>query len=183
MKDCHTRARHRTSLMATVTVCWSPSACVYIYDEGRLLLVTTTVRQTCCVQPIPVPPFASTDWQPLLSVGLPLRVCIYTMRGGCFWSRQQYDRRVAYSPSPSHLLRAQTVWESRPPKSSSAERHLHGCADDQFLGSVLATARFICSSSADQVLRRRRHSRDCTAYICLRRLRTTTSNIHTRYLV
>jgi hypothetical protein len=81
---------------------------VYIYDEGRLLLVTTTVRQTCCVQPIPVPPFASTDWQSLLSVGLPLRVCIYTMRGGCFWSRQQYDRRVAYSPSPSHLLRAQT---------------------------------------------------------------------------
>jgi hypothetical protein len=37
-------------------------------------------------------------------------------------------------PFPSHLLRAHTVWESRPPKSSSAERHLHGCAGDQVFG-------------------------------------------------
>jgi hypothetical protein len=53
----------------------------------------------------------------------------------------------------------------------------------RFLGSVLATARFILLICASSVLRRRRHSRDCTAYICLHRLRTTTSNIHTRCLV
>jgi hypothetical protein len=53
----------------------------------------------------------------------------------------------------------------------------------RFLGSVLATARFVRSSSADQVPRRWRRSRDCTAYICLRRLRTTTSNIQTRCLL
>jgi hypothetical protein len=58
-----------------------------------------------------------------------------------------------------------------------------GVRATRFLGSVLATARFVRSSSADQVSRCRRHSRDCTAYICLRRLRTTTSNIHTRCLV
>jgi hypothetical protein len=43
-------------------------------------------------------------------------------------------RRVAYNPSPSHLLRAQTVWESRPPKSMSTERHLYGCGGDQVFG-------------------------------------------------
>jgi hypothetical protein len=53
----------------------------------------------------------------------------------------------------------------------------------RFLGSILAIARFVRSTSADQVPRRRRHSRDCTTYICLCRLRTTTSNIHTRCLV
>jgi hypothetical protein len=50
----------------------------------------------------------------------------------------------------------------------------------RFLRSVLATARFVRSTSADQVPRRRRRSWDCTAYICLR---TTTSNIHTRCLM
>jgi hypothetical protein len=53
----------------------------------------------------------------------------------------------------------------------------------RFLGSVLATARFVRSTSADQAPRRRHRSWDCTAYICLRRLRTTTLNIHTRCLV
>jgi hypothetical protein len=53
----------------------------------------------------------------------------------------------------------------------------------RFLGSVLATACFVRSTSADQVPRRRHHLWDCTAYICLRRLRTTTSNIHMRCLV
>jgi hypothetical protein len=120
-----------------------------------------------------------------------LCACIYTRWGDCFWSREtkQYVRtptslrRVAYSPSSSHLLRAQRVWESRPLKSPSTERHLHWCAGDQVLGSILATARFVRSTSADQVPRHRRYSWDCTAYICLRRLRTTTSNIHTRCLV
>ena len=53
----------------------------------------------------------------------------------------------------------------------------------RFLGSVLATARFVRSSSADQVPRYRCRSRDCTAYIFLHRLLTITSNIHTRCLV
>jgi hypothetical protein len=75
-------------------------------------------------------------------------------------------------------------WESRPPESPTAELHLYGCVGAQvFLGSVLVTARFVCSTSAGHVLRRRRRSRDCIAYICLHRLRTTTSNIHTRCLV
>jgi hypothetical protein len=43
-------------------------------------------------------------------------------------------RRVAHSPFLSHLLRAQRVWESRPPKSPFAELHLHGCAGDQVFG-------------------------------------------------
>jgi hypothetical protein len=57
--------------MVTVTVCWPPSARLYIYEEGRLLLVTrehTYNSQMHCVQPIPVPPFASTE-----SVGAGLR--------------------------------------------------------------------------------------------------------------
>jgi hypothetical protein len=45
------------------------------------------------------------------------------------------------------------VWESRPPKSPSEELHLHGCADDQVFGSVLATDRFVRSTNADQVPR------------------------------
>jgi hypothetical protein len=53
----------------------------------------------------------------------------------------------------------------------------------RFLRSVLVTARFFRSSSADQIPRQQRRSRDCTAYICLCWLRTTTSNIHTRCLV
>jgi hypothetical protein len=46
----------------------------------------------------------------------------------------------------------------------------------RFLGIILATARFVRSTSTDQFPRRRRHSMDCTAYIYLRRLRTTISN-------
>jgi hypothetical protein len=38
----------------------------------------------------------------------------------------------------------------------------------RFLGSVLAIARFTRLTSTDQVPRRRRRSRDCTAYIYLR---------------
>jgi hypothetical protein len=53
----------------------------------------------------------------------------------------------------------------------------------KFLGSVLAIARFVCSTGTDQVPRRRRNSRDCTAYICMHRLHTIISNIHTRCLV
>jgi hypothetical protein len=48
-----------------------------------------------------------------------------------FCPQNRLWQRVAYCPSPSHLLRAPRVWESRPPKSPSAERHLHGCAGHQ----------------------------------------------------
>jgi hypothetical protein len=71
------------------------------------------------------------------------------------------------------------MWESRPLKSPSVERHLHGCAGDQVFWSVLATARFVHWTSADQVPHHRRRSWEYTMYICLRRLHTTTSNIHT----
>jgi hypothetical protein len=40
-----------------------------------------------------------------------------------------------------------------------------------FLGSILTTARSIRSTNADSILHRRRHLRDCIAYICLYRLR------------
>jgi hypothetical protein len=69
-----------------------------------------------------------------------LCTCISTRKEDYFWSRQQYERthdilrHVSYNPSPFHLLRAQTVWDSRPPKSSSTERHLHGCAGNQVFG-------------------------------------------------
>jgi hypothetical protein len=53
----------------------------------------------------------------------------------------------------------------------------------RFLGSVIATARSLCSTNTDPVLRRRRRLWDFTPYICLHRLRTTISNIHTRCLV
>jgi hypothetical protein len=58
-----------------------------------------------------------------------------------------------------------------------------GVWEIRFLVSILATARFVRSTSADPVQRCWRRSRDCTAYTCLHRLCTTTSNIHTRCLV
>jgi hypothetical protein len=39
----------------------------------------------------------------------------------------------------SHLLRAHKEWENRPPKSRSADVHLHGVRAIRFLGSILAT--------------------------------------------
>jgi hypothetical protein len=48
-----------------------------------------------------------------------------------------YLTRIANNTFPSHLLRAQREWESRPPKSPTAEIHLHGCADDQIFGERL----------------------------------------------
>jgi hypothetical protein len=68
-----------------------------------------------------------------------------------------------------------------PPSASTGSVGEQTC--ESFLGSVLATPRFVRSTSADQVTRRWHRSWDCTAYICLRRLRTTTSNMHMRCLV
>jgi hypothetical protein len=87
-----------------------------------------------------------------------LCACIYTRWGDCFWSQEtkQYVRtptslrRVAYSPSLSHLLRAQRVWESRPLKSPSAERHLHWCAGDLVLG---AYSRLLASSARPALIK------------------------------
>jgi hypothetical protein len=92
-------------------------------------------------------------------------------------------RRVAYSPSRptfcEHRECGRAGLRNRRPQSDTCT----GVRAIRFLGSVLATARIVCSTSTDQISRPRRRSRDCTAYICLRRLRTTTSNIHTRCLV
>jgi hypothetical protein len=65
---------------------------VYIYEEGRLLLVTTEQ-----------------------------------------YTRTNILRRVA-SAHPRPTFCEHREWESRPPKSPSAERHLHGCAGDQVFG-------------------------------------------------
>ena len=109
-----------------------------------------------------------------------------------------YLTRIANNTFPSHLLRAQREWESRPPKSPTAEIHLHGCAGDQIFGerlrdcsrdlfvqllrSQLAVRRLPELTRAAVLLPGDR-SRDCTAYIFLHRLRTATSNKHTRCLV
>jgi hypothetical protein len=55
---------------------------------------------------------------------------------------------IANSKSSSHLLRAQRECESRPSKSSFAEYICTGVRAIRFLGSVLATAHSICSTSA-----------------------------------
>jgi hypothetical protein len=59
-------------------------------------------------------------------------------RWGSYWSWQHsthvQSQTHCTQPFSSHLLRAQRVWESRPPKSPFAERHLHGCAGDHVFG-------------------------------------------------
>jgi hypothetical protein len=82
-------------------------------------------------------------------------------------------------PASTESLSGRVGLQNRRPQRDTCT----GVRAIRFLGSVLATARFVRSTSTDQVPRRRRHSRDCTAYIYLRRLCTTTSNIHTRCLV
>jgi hypothetical protein len=67
--------------------------------------------------------------------------------GGLFFNYVRSLTHVANNTSPSHFLRTYKEWESRPPKSPSAEIHVHKCASDiRFLGSVLATARVIRST-------------------------------------
>jgi hypothetical protein len=172
MKDCHTRAagwagRGHGRLDFGCAFC---NDCQLLTDvtDGVSFWLTITVALLA----------------PLLSVHLPLRVYIYG--GGeaasCY-NTYEHSQTCCTQPFPSHLMRAQRVWESRPLKSPSAELHLHGCASDQVFGSILATAHSIRSTNADQVLHRRHRLWDCTAYICLHRLCTTTSNLHTRYLV
>jgi hypothetical protein len=133
MKDCHThaplarpgRGHGRSdlgpSIPSTVTICWPPSARVYI------------------------------------------------RRRWGFWLRENTHTNI--------LIRV--GFRNRRPQSDTCM----GVRAIMFFGSVLATARFVRSTSTDQVPRRRRRSRDCTAYIWLPRLRMTTSNIHTRCLV
>src|SRR5688572_3810998 len=93
-------------------------------EEVRLLLVMTKQytctehSQTCCVQPIPVPPSASTE----------------SGRAGLLNRRPHSDTCTS----------VQAI---------------------RFLWSVLATARFVRPTNADQIPRRWRRLRDCTTYI------------------
>jgi hypothetical protein len=90
-------------------------------------------------------------------------------------------RRVAYSHSRptfcEHRECGRAGLRNRRPQINTCT----GVRAIRFLGSVLATARSVRSTNADQV--RRRRSKNCTAYIYMHRLRTTISNIHTRCLV
>jgi hypothetical protein len=106
--------------------------------------------------------------------------------------------RIANNTFPSHFLRAQIEWESRPPKSLSAEIHLHGCVGDQIFGERLRdcsrdlfisalrlhpAVRHLFGATSAVVILPDDRSRDCTACIFLHRLCTATSNKHTRCLV
>jgi hypothetical protein len=128
--------------MATVTVRWPPSTCVYIRGGEATLGHDNSTRE-------------HTTFSDALRTTHPRPI---------FCKHKQCGRAG--------------LRNRRPQRDTCT-----GVRAIRFLGSVLATARFVHSSSADHVPRHRRRSRDCTAYICLRRLRTATSNIHTRCLV
>jgi hypothetical protein len=105
-------------------------------------------------------------------------------RWGCFWLRENILSYVL------HTIHSCLIFCKHIVSGGASLRNCHpqsytctGVRAIRFLGSVLVTAHFIHSTSVDQVPRRQRHSRDYTAYICLHRLRMTTSNIHTRCLV
>ena len=60
-------------------------------------------------------------------------------RWGCFWWRQnithdKHSQTRCIQPISRLTFCEHREWESRPPKSPSAERHLHGCAGDQVFG-------------------------------------------------
>jgi hypothetical protein len=111
---------------------------------------------------------------------------------------QHLSHELQTTHSRPIFLWAQREWESKPPKLPSAEIHLHGCVGDQIFGERLrdcshdlfipvlhlhpAVRRLSGATSAAVILHDDR-SRDCTAYIFLHRLRTATSNKHTRCLV
>jgi hypothetical protein len=122
-------------------------------------------------------------WRLLLSIPLPLRV--YKYGGG--GRSSGYANSLSDALHSSHLC--PTFCEHKASGRAGLRNHrlqrytCMGVRAIRFLGSVLATARFVCSTSVDPVLGRRRRSRDRTVYTCLHRLCTTTSNIHTRCLV
>jgi hypothetical protein len=108
--------------MATVTVCWPPSAHVYIRggevasgDDNSTREHTTFLDVLRTVHPRPT-----------------------------FCEHRQCGRAG--------------LRNHRPQRDTCT-----GMRAIRFLGSVLATTRFVRSSSADQVPCRRIHSRDCTA--------------------
>jgi hypothetical protein len=128
--------------------------------------------------------FITVWWRSLLSIRLPLRVYIYGVgEVASSYNTVNSLRRVAHIHSRptfcEHRECGRAGLRNRRPQSYTCT----GVRAIKFLWSVLTTARFVRSTNADQVPRRRRRLRDCTAYICLHRLRTTTSNIHTRCLV
>jgi hypothetical protein len=122
-------------------------------------------------------------WRPLYSVPLPLRVYKYGGGGrSSGYANILSDALHTAHSRPTvceHRESERVGLRNRRPKSYTCT----GVRAIRFLGSVPATARSVRSTNDDPVLRRRRRSRDCTAYICLHRLHTTKSNIHTRCLM
>jgi hypothetical protein len=73
----------------------------------------------------------------IITVCSPPSACVYIYGGDDVvsgYSTVNSLRRVAHNHSHPTFLRAQRVWESRPPKSLSAELNLHGCVGDQVFG-------------------------------------------------
>jgi hypothetical protein len=120
-------------------------------------------------------------WRSLLSVPLPLRMYKYGGGGCLFWLHTNSLSNALHS-THSHP----TSYEHREIRRAGLRNHRpqsYTCTSVRvirFLGSVLATARSVRSTNANPVLRRRHRSWHYTAYICMYRLRMTTSNIHTR---
>jgi hypothetical protein len=123
-------------------------------------------------------------WQLLLSIPLPL--CVY-----------KYGRGGRSSGCANSFSDALHSAHSRPAFCGHRESGRVGLVVRRAtlarvygrLGFWGAYSRLLAPSArpalihADPVPRRRRRSRDCTAYICLHRLCMTTSNIHIRCLV
>jgi hypothetical protein len=128
--------------MATVTVCWTPSMCVYIRGGEATPGHDNSTRE-------------HTTFSDALRTAHPRPTFCEHRQCGRAGLRNRHPQRDTCT----------------------------GVRVIRFLGSVLATARFVRSSSFDQVPHRHHRSRDCTTYNCLRRLRTTTPIIHMRCLV
>jgi hypothetical protein len=122
-------------------------------------------------------------WWPLLSIPS-LCACTNMMEvDDLLVTREQSLKRIALNPFSSHLLQAQREWRAGLRNYRPQSYTCTGVRAIRFLGSVIVTARSVRSTNTDPVPRRRRRSRDCTTYICLHRLCTTTSNIHMRCLM
>jgi hypothetical protein len=110
---------------------WRPSITVVRYWSFPVLTDVTDGISFSLAVTVALMATVTVRWPPSTRVYIRRRWDCFLLREN---TRTNILRRVVYSPSLSHLLRAQIVWESRPPKSPSAEWHLHGCASDQVFG-------------------------------------------------